>query len=49
MPLLSRLASLRRNILRKDRVESDLDAELQSCLAILAEQKIEAGMSEEEA
>lgn len=49
MRIVSRVASLWRNLSRKQRVDEELDAELRACLEILAEQKIESGLSPEEA
>src|SRR5437588_5398035 len=49
MPLLPRLASLGRNLFRKNRVERDLDDELLSFLQMLTRQKIDAGMDSETA
>ncbi len=49
MPLLSRLSSLRRNLLGKPRVERDLDAELRAYLEQLKDEKIRSGMPRSEA
>jgi predicted permease len=49
MPLWSRLASLRRNLLARTRVESDLDAELRTYLDQLTDEKRQAGMDPAEA
>jgi hypothetical protein len=44
MPLLPRLASLRRNIRHKDRVEQGLTQEVQACLDLLTEAIIKEGL-----
>jgi predicted permease len=49
MPLLSRLASLWRNLFGKARKERDLTQEIEAYLELLIEQKIEQGLSPEEA
>ncbi|HYW43783.1 MAG TPA: ABC transporter permease [Bryobacteraceae bacterium] len=49
MPLLSRLASLRRNLFTRPRVERDLDEELRAYLDLLTEEKRAAGMHAAEA
>jgi len=49
MPLLSRLAGLRRNLFTRPRVERDLDDELRAYLDLLTEQKRAAGMDAAEA
>jgi putative ABC transport system permease protein len=49
MPFLNRLASLRRNIFTRPRVERDLDDEVRAFLDLLTEQKRAAGMSVAEA
>src|ERR1044072_1332530 len=49
MPLIPRLASLRRNLLRRERVERELAEEIDACLEMLAEAKIAEGLSPEEA
>ena len=49
MPLLSRLASLRRNLFTRPRVERDLDDELHAYLDQLTEERRAAGMNEAEA
>jgi putative ABC transport system permease protein len=49
MPLLTRWASLWRNLLHKERVERDLDDEVDAYLGLLTEEKIAAGMRPEEA
>ncbi len=49
MPLLVKARSFLRNIFLADRVESDLDQEVQSHLALLIEENIRAGMPPKEA
>lgn len=49
MAITSRILSLARNVFRRSRVESDLQAEVSSCLQILADQKTNAGVSPEAA
>lgn len=49
MRLISRLASFARRIFHGHEVDSDLDAEIQSALALLTDQKIAQGMSPVEA
>ncbi|HTQ95707.1 MAG TPA: permease prefix domain 1-containing protein, partial [Candidatus Acidoferrum sp.] len=49
MPLLPKLRHVLRNLLLQRRADEDLDEELQSHLVLLIEEKIQAGMSEEEA
>jgi predicted permease len=49
MPRLSTLRRLWRNIVNRNRVERDLDDELRGTFEMLAEEKIEAGMTPEEA
>jgi len=49
MPFLSRLASLRRNLLTRPRVEKDLDDELSAYLDQLTDEKRRAGMAAAEA
>jgi len=49
MPFLSRLASLRRNLFSRPRVEGDLDEELRSYLEELTEEKRRAGLGVAEA
>lgn len=44
MPLLPRLRSLWRNLVRRDRVQRDLDEELQATLELLEGEKIAAGL-----
>ena len=49
MPLFVRVKTLLRNLVSTSRVEADLDQEVHSHLAMLVEEKIRAGMSQEEA
>jgi predicted permease len=49
MPLLSRLLSLYRNLLQKDRVEHELSEEVQAYLEMLIETKIKDGLHPAEA
>ncbi len=49
MSMTSRLASFIRNLLRRDRVEKDLDEELRAYIDLSAEEKRSAGVSSEEA
>src|SRR5262245_4913343 len=49
MPLLPRVASLWRNLLRKGRVEQELTEEFQSYLELLVATKIKEGLRPEEA
>src|SRR5258707_8464583 len=49
MPFLSRLASLRRNLFARPRVERDLDDELRAYLDQLTQENRAAGMDEAEA
>jgi putative ABC transport system permease protein len=49
MPLLSRLDSLRRNLLHREHVDGDLAEELEAYLELLVEAKIAAGLQPEEA
>src|ERR1051326_7628431 len=49
MPLLTRLASLWRNLFHKDRVEQEFCEEIQSYLEMLTEAKIKAGMKPSQA
>src|SRR5262249_30175428 len=48
-PMLSRLASLWRNLFRRERVERDLDEELRSYVELLAAEKVRDGMDTAEA
>ena len=45
---LSRLRSLWRNLSQRDRVERELDAELQATLDLLIDEKVAAGMDPRE-
>lgn len=47
--VIARLASLWRNLVHRDRVERELDDELRATLAILVDEKVQAGVSREEA
>ncbi|HEV7891974.1 MAG TPA: ABC transporter permease [Pyrinomonadaceae bacterium] len=49
MPLIPRLASLRRNLLHRDRVERELAEEIDACLEMLVEAKVAEGLNPEEA
>ena len=49
MGWISRLTAAAHNLMRKDRVESDLDAEVRSYAELLADEKAAAGVSEIEA
>jgi predicted permease len=49
MSLLKRARSLIRNLFHRDRVERDLDAEIEAYLEALTREKIEAGMTPDEA
>src|ERR671929_1808242 len=49
MPLVSRLDSLRRNLLRREHVERDLAEELDAYLELLVEAKLAAGLGPGEA
>ncbi|MFL6333547.1 MAG: ADOP family duplicated permease [Pyrinomonadaceae bacterium] len=49
MPLIPRLDSLRRNLLRREQVDRDLDEELEAYLGLLAEAKVAAGLKPAEA
>ena len=44
MRLTSRVSSLWRNLVHRDRIERDLDDEVQTVLSLLVEEKIQAGM-----
>ena len=46
---MSRVATLWRNLVRRDRVERDLNDELSTVLELLVEEKVRSGMSAEEA
>ena len=45
MPLFSRIRTLATNLLRRDRVEQELDREVSSYLNQLIDEKIDGGMS----
>src|SRR5918912_828102 len=47
--MLSRISSLLRNIVHKDRVEHELTEEVESYLELLVEEKVKAGLRPEEA
>ena len=49
MPLPAKIASLFRSLFHKERLDSELDAELRSYLDMLTEEKIKAGISPEQA
>lgn len=49
MSLLSRLITLSRSLLRKEKMETELDEEIRSHIELLTEQKIKEGMDPEEA
>src|ERR671917_819223 len=49
MPLMPRLASLRRNLLQRERVDRDLSEELEAYLELLVEAKVAEGLTAEEA
>src|SRR5579863_1702954 len=49
MPILHQLSSLWRNLVRRERTERQLDDEVRSYVELLAEEKIEAGMSPQSA
>src|SRR5215467_2720875 len=49
MPIIRRLSRTWKNLVHRDRVESDLDAELRAYVDLITTQKIRAGMSAEEA
>jgi putative ABC transport system permease protein len=49
MPLIHRLASLRRNLLQRERVDRELAEELQAYVEMLTEAKAASGLSPEEA
>ena len=49
MPLIVKLRSLLRNLFLSRRVEADLDQEVHSCLEMLMEENMRAGMSAKEA
>src|SRR5215204_6584763 len=45
MPLMPRMDSLRRNLLRREQVDRDLDEELEAYLEMLVEIKVSAGLN----
>src|SRR5262245_26599514 len=47
--VIARLASIWRNLWRRDRIDRDLSDELGSTIDLLAEEKIDAGMTPDEA
>ena len=49
MSLISRASSLWRNLVHRDRIDRDLDAELGSALELIADEKMRAGLSPEQA
>ncbi|MGH9750818.1 MAG: ADOP family duplicated permease [Candidatus Polarisedimenticolia bacterium] len=49
MSLVKRTSSLMRNLFHRDRVERDLDAEIEAYLEALTREKVEAGMTPDEA
>jgi predicted permease len=49
MPLLSRLSSLWRNLVHRDRVDRDLDDELGAMVSLLADENAGAGMTPDQA
>src|SRR5215213_10109721 len=49
MPLIPRLASLRRNLLQRDRVERELDEEIDACLEMLVQAGVAEGLTPAEA
>jgi predicted permease len=49
MPLMPRLEILRRNLLQRERVDRDLDEELEAYLELLVEAKVAAGLKPQEA
>ena len=49
MPLMPRLNSLRRNLLRRERVDRELTEELEAYLGLVVEAKVAEGLSPEEA
>lgn len=49
MTFFSRLASFWRNLVRRERVERDLDDELRACVEVLTAEKIRAGHSKDDA
>ena len=49
MSLRSRVGSLIRNLFQRDRVERDLDREIEAYLDALTREKVDAGMAADEA
>ena len=49
MPLMSRVSSLWRNLVHRDRIERDLDDEVRGVLDLLIDEKIQQGMRPEDA
>ncbi len=49
MPLMSRVASLWRNVVHRDRIERDLDDEVRGVVGLLIDEKIQQGMRPEDA
>ncbi|MPY87432.1 MAG: FtsX-like permease family protein [Luteitalea sp.] len=49
LPLMSRWASLWRNLVHRDRVERDLDEEVRTVFTLLVDEKVQAGMCPDEA
>ena len=49
MSLISRASSLWRNLVHRDRIDRDLDAEIGSALELIADEKMRAGLSPEQA
>ena len=49
MPLLSKFVSFWQTLLRKARVEQELDEEIRSYIEMLTEEKVQAGETQEEA
>ena len=49
MPLMSRVASLWRNVVHRDRIERDLDDEVRGVVDLLVDEKIHQGMRPEDA
>src|SRR5579871_879508 len=49
MPILAKLRSLFRNLLRREQADADLDQEVRSYVNLLADEKIQAGITPEQA
>jgi macrolide transport system ATP-binding/permease protein len=49
VPVMSRFASVWRNLLHRDRVEHDLDDEVRAAFDLLVDERIRAGMRSEDA